>query len=469
MILKLLKKFIITLNVLVFLSINSYSWAENSLPPEQSDKLVEEWTSELMSYYKQAESRTNKVIKPFRITDILKNEFFIFVFRNFGTGKELEAVSANPNEMTLELLKKAKNSPFYSLMNGSFIERLEEESAQSGLIVNSVDRIASFGNDFRVDFEKYKQQYGAQYFSEDAFTRSVSTVTGIRFFASVVGSNPPIRALNAIALLHPITDDLIDNGLFPKKSLQKLIRLLDGDQSVLAENEVERVVFGLVNDIYINFTEKEHPFLHWAIRRLNAEQIRSSSAQVKGAKTEALLDVAFKKGGLSMVVASYIAYGGLSLKEFEYFFKQVAIFQLMDDFSDIYKDIDEGVETIWTQEVTNGKSIIPPLRGFIQTQRLFENDLQSWISEVRGGEEISKFLNFGLWTTLVTGLVYYDHLRTRSVLRTVNRQFPLFPKHMIKFMRIFDSNLKRSNPTSLFGTCELMMQTVRPPKSNPDQ
>lgn len=326
-------------------------------------------------------------------------------------------------------MERLSASPLAVLYKGPLFDKVSaltaKMNASKGLpardFLGSIDH---FQGEYLADIDRYKAIYGEEFFTEDAIARGAMNAIAMKLFAQMHGQDAPNRdAVNAIALLHPITDEVIDKGQLDPKTMLKLTRLLEGRPQT-AESPYERLVFGFVESIYQAFPRDKHPELDYTLQRLHAIQL-ASNGQRFGMDEEKMLRTTFTKGGLSTAAAGYIALGGLTAKQSGFFFKGGGIFQIMDDLSDIAIDMSEKVETTWTSPLRQGKSLLLPMRRFLHLEKTFESELDDLVSDFSDPAAYAWLYRFGYKVRLMQGLEQPSVPQMRPAARLVQARLPV--------------------------------------------
>ncbi len=184
-----------------------------------------------------------------------------------------------------------------------------------------------------------------------------------------------VRSVLALTLLHPLTDDALDQGWDVAPSMRKITSWLQGGMDRV-ENPYEEIVFRLISDIREDFPPAEHPVLHHVLSKLHEAQLQSVMIQKNRGNSEAtdedLFRVVTKKGAYTAVALSYMAIGTLTKSESEYFFRSGLQFQMGDDLMDVIEDRKDGTQTLWTRSLTSNSNY----RRTMQLYSNFQNDLE---------------------------------------------------------------------------------------------
>lgn len=375
------------------------------------DQRLEVWVDTLSKSY---QAPTENGLSPGMLTpcttiDRIRNALLLhIVSKKLASKIESNGTEGGSSENVQAEWGKLARHPIGFLYRGRLFDKLDfgmQNVSQSGAKLPELhNRIKSFDKDFEADIEVLSQKHGSEFFGSTVLQRAQANVVAMRLFAALEGRDMPDRsAMNAIALLHPVTDDAIDRGTFSPKTFEKLGSFLHG-KTIEVDPGYETLVFDLLSDIYRKFPADEHPLLTLTLRRLHAEQIRSKG-QTEAIPLGDLLDISFTKGGLSTVAAGYIALEGLDMSKFEFFFKGGAIFQLMDDLGDIIEDQTDGVSTVWTKTVGNREKLKETMQRFLQLEERFEADLTNQCPSFREADWVLRIYRAGFVATLLRAVL----------------------------------------------------------------
>jgi hypothetical protein len=370
--------------------------------PSRHELLLKEWTGELTRDYGRPDLGLPESLREYGWWDRLKNRMLLSLaeqkLSTMGPDRIAGLSEAGSMDKLSHEVDRIRRHPLGFLYRGSLFEKLERSCRDSRQIGDRFRVIEDFHREFMADIDRYAKEYGAEFFPKDAVVRASCNAVAMKIFARLEGRDPGEReALNAIALLHPVTDDVIDRGGFEAISIPRITALLHGEE-VQATSKFERLVFDFVKNIYREYPAAEHPLLDWSLRTLHQKQIESS-AQRSGMSSDEMLDLTFVKGGLSTVAAGYISRGGLGEPEYEFFYKGGAIFQIMDDMADIAEDLRDGVKTVWTAELLEGRSLEEPFRRFLTLERAFEDRLATLAPAFAQGGRVSSIYKMGFGIT----------------------------------------------------------------------
>lgn len=227
---------------------------------------------------------------------------------------------------------------------------------------------------------------------------------GAQLFSNIAGVSPAdIAALDAIALLEPLTDDAIDRGEDVAPTMAKLSRFLsrESDQLV-AESRFEELIFTLLKTV-LEANPDDEGYLREVLNVLHQTQMASILVQKNGTSSDSdLLEIAFKKGGLAVLAAAKILFKNLHPQEAEYFFKLGATFQLADDLVDFQQDSHQQHLSVWTRHRNNFQV---PLTYLLNSQQLLEQVSDEKLKMFPGGPALKDFIGIGLRTYLLSAIM----------------------------------------------------------------
>jgi hypothetical protein len=443
------RRFITPISIWVFALLCSISF----LPPatartisEQGSREVRAWSQDLSNAY-VAENPTEipAGMTPQSKLSKIRNEIFLWwarsKIRNNQEAVQGQMTNVLPNDLEKQkelfrklqsYLEKKGSGPLGLLFRGPLFNGIEKtlsaEKNGTGFQVSGLlQSLDGYSKQFYEDVEEYKLKYGAKFFPEDTIARGAVNVMTMRLWADLSGIPMKEReAMNALALLHPVTDEVIDSGTFDPKTLQKITDLLAGKPQT-AQTPYETLVFDFIGKMYARFPNTDHKIFDDAISSLHQLQIMSAK-QKPGMPTKELLDLTFKKGGLSTVAAGYVALGGLTPAQHEFFFKAGAVFQIMDDLADIKGDLKDGISTVWTNELRTKGNIDEPMRRFLATEAAFERDLPRLAADFNPKANLAGIYPEAYRITLAKGLLRNDDPAIASAWRLVDQYYPVRPQ-----------------------------------------
>jgi hypothetical protein len=368
------------------------------------------WEKDLLADVSKPEERSAPAARARALADTIRNSLFLFELKRQLAPFKDELSSADPEgparARLQETIGKMGRSPLRALYSGRLfhaaVRAAENGGAHETQLMAQKKLVERVHRDFAADWERYKAEHGDRHFTETGRDRALMNVVAMNLFAAFDGANPaPAReAITAIASLHPVTDDLIDTGAMRRETVAKISRRLQGIKDP-AEHEYENIVFSLIDSIHDRYPRETHPMLHWLLDDLWTAQVRSAAQRAASGGADAANLHTIRKGGLSTSAFGYIALGGLTPRQYEFFFKGGALYQWMDDFSDIEPDAKDGIETLWTGSLSRGE----PLRGRFAAMIRIKNGLAARdevFASFRDGGGIKEFFRRGFYLQYLT-------------------------------------------------------------------
>jgi hypothetical protein len=344
--------------------------------------------------------------------------------------KELETEIVNL-EMPSKLSRPGKS------VHKKMSEKVDGAMDKSGASGIRIGEFENFLGTYKDYVEKLKLEYGKEFFSDEGVLKAGFDSFAMHLFAEI--THTPLvmtEPIYSLALLHPITDDALDMGVNVRQAMGKLSKVLEGKPQT-AETPFERVVFDLVGNIQKAYPEKDHPWVHEALRLLHQEQLRSVGLQKAGVSTPDLFDVTYRKGALTSILFGYMGMKKLTGNQREFFYRAGGILQLIDDLLDFPKDLKSGNETVWTQSYRKSKNLDDPLQRFLFLQKNLELASPQLLSEIPGGADFANSFNFGV--KMFLGSAMFDKTIARHLEGALGNRFPLSVKNLKKVTyAIFD-------------------------------
>jgi hypothetical protein len=276
-----------------------------------------------------------------------------------------------------------------------------------------------------------RRTYGSEWLTDETIKDAGFNAVGATVFTKMTGL--PLhdkKALDAIALLDPLTDDAIDRGLPVMKSMEKISKILDGKPQK-PENSYEKIVFDLIDDIFKAHPPDKDPDVIHGLKLIHEAQLKSIKAQ-RDPKTslEEIASLTSRKGGLAVWLASRIAIGRLTRQESEYFYRLGANSQLLDDLVDYNSDLKEKTFTIWTHATNNNRPLAEAFQMLMKSQSSIEEDGAMLLQKMPNYQDILKSTNLGTKLYL-SGALTQDELK-KALGPLVKGQFPLSPDNLKK-------------------------------------
>lgn len=179
----------------------------------------------------------------------------------------------------------------------------------------------------------------------------------------------------AVSSLHPVQDKLIDENSLTKDELESISEALSLGKTSSSSSRIKPLI-NLIEIVYKHLPLKKHKDLRTILLSLQEIQVasRKQKQDFDTISEEELLRISFTKGGYAFALFAYVINKKLSIDEFRHFFGMGAIFQLMDDIHDVEDDLSEGMDTIFTRQINDGKKLDNAIYGLMEMQRSFESN-----------------------------------------------------------------------------------------------
>ncbi len=205
-----------------------------------------------------------------------------------------------------------------------------------------------------------------------------------------------LKAIDAISLLHPITDSAFDSGMDDqvRQMIEKSKKILAGEIQN-PSNEFEAISFYLAGNLLKEYPPQKDPIVTHLLKKLLYIQVKSSQLQkaIKNVTEKEILETTFTKGGLTGVLFAYVGMGKLTDEEIEFFYKWGALNQLLDDLIDLEKDLSEKAVTLWTEAYKNS-DFSRAFKLMMNLQRIMEEEVAPKL-KIKNKEKFSNAFNTG--------------------------------------------------------------------------
>lgn len=406
--------------------------------PSQYRGLTLSWEASLLNSFEQPPTVYGPLARLRSALNLIRNKLFIFELRRRlkPIKERLDAGGMRMAEAGRRIqaaISKMRSSPWRGLYAGRLLDVMDD-SIKNGprSLARGLEQkrwVEQATRDFNEDWARYKTIYGARYFTDSGRDRALMNVVAMTLFGKFEGidTSTAREAINAIAFLHPVTDDLIDSGAMKKETIGKITRRLRGIKDP-AEYEYEKLVFALIDAIYERYPRETNPMLDWLLNDLWRAQL-ASGAQKSEVGSSLANRHTIQKGGLSTSAFGYIALGNLTPKQYEFFFKAGSLYQWMDDFSDIGADMNDGIETLWTGSLQRRE---PLERRFATVIRLKDELLarEDVFSAFKDGAGIRDFFHRGFYLQYLTAAASNRRFVGSSPYQAMARRLSLTSRDM---------------------------------------
>lgn len=402
----------------------------SSLPNWQPhSELLDQWIEVGVTTIRNSEVVFPESLPVLTRIDRWRNELVYQVFKRLKS-RALNSTQRNSNISFMATMSKftkaALESPFRFLLDGIALRRLDAVLKHKGLSDGGSEiglhKYSQYHLTYLNDIEKDKLIYGVNFFDPETKAQGAINTFAIKLFAEL-NQNQTVYdrpSANAISLLHPIVDRAMDEGVMTRSTFGKLQNYLYTGVLPFMETDYEKLLFGYLNRFETSFPRQNVPAFWMSLQRLFEAQIRSMAQKTKEIAEEDYYRISLDKGGLSTVLAAYTALGPLTAKQYEFFYRSGGIFQVIDDLLDIQKDLQEGVQTIWTQAIQNNQSFSEPLKKLLKLEAMIEMMLPELTQEFRSPEVFKQVYQVGFEFSLLRALarqeVYLD-ASTRGLLK----------------------------------------------------
>lgn len=371
--------------------------------------------------------------------------------RKVGFSYNYDFSLANKAQEAEEMSKKmehiyATKKSFLHLFSKYLLRKKQEKYNFSQANLNQVntfkDKVISYQNDFAKDMIDYQKRYGVELFSESAIERAGKNVMSMCLFADSNNlPKPPKRAMNALALLHPLTDDFMDADLVDKRVVQGISDCVEG-KTPITDNKYENLIYTLIEDMFSDFPADKYPIYQDTIRKLHQEQINSLQQKDPFISTEDIVNISLVKGGLSTVAAGYISLGNLTKNQLKFFYEAGGLFQFIDDLGDINKDIDEGVRTIWTERVIDNVKCDEP---FYRTAKVHNHIMYEqfpiYSDDFIHGDMVKILYDIGYRMLMSRGYFVHENYFNRQLKKEIKSHAPINYNELGRVMNFFDKQI----------------------------
>lgn len=239
----------------------------------------------------------------------------------------------------------------------------------------------------------------------------------------------------AASALHPLQDDLLDEGTPSELAMTAIERAVKGEplqmehSAFSVEEKTAGSIIELIAAIYQVYPIKKHGGLKEIFTALHAWQLQSKKQSTNNLSDEELLEISFKKGGYAFAFFGYLVTGRAPLEEFNHFYVMGAIFQLLDDLHDLPEDLDSESMTVWTRAFHQGEWADGPMNGIISLQHFFDTETRA----------VESFTNPGFLRRIEGFGIRYDIFRFYSM----NKAY-FSPAFTAEFESVFPVNTAKS-------------------------
>jgi hypothetical protein len=204
-----------------------------------------------------------------------------------------------------------------------------------------------------VEFAKKARATSPQISSEDIYQAS-RNVWSMNFMQILLGLPVALTpAVFAYSMLYPLTDNYLDNpAVAPRLKIefnQRFSQRLAGD-ALTPINAAEKEIWGLIEMVEGQFDRTVYPLVYESLSAIQEAQIRSLHLIHSAASPFEVdvLGISVEKGGTAVLADGYLVAGNLTAAQREFMFGYGVFTQLMDDQEDVFRDLDAGLNTIFS-------------------------------------------------------------------------------------------------------------------------
>lgn len=221
-----------------------------------------------------------------------------------------------------------------------------------------------------------------------------------------------------------MTDDYFDRGMIGREVVEGIARKLEGID-VKARNPYENAVYELIDDIFTDYPQDKHPALAQILKKLHAEQVQSMRQKSQNLPFRDIVDISVRKGGLSVLSAAYIALGGLTERQMDFFYHGGAVFQFIDDLLDVEEDVRDGIQTIWTSRLKAGEPFDEQFHRVLQLQKYACTRMPGNVADFAHPELVSKLYDVAFKGLMLRGYFVNEERFSVAARKEVTMTLPI--------------------------------------------
>lgn len=231
--------------------------------------------------------------------------------------------------------------------------------AALGLEEHHIQAIKDYGFiEVLAEFARSARAFDPSISDEDLF-QAGRNVWSMNFMQLMLGQ--PIRltpSIFAYSLLYPYTDNYLDDptvsDLAKHSFNDRFRRRLDGDD-IQPLNPQEERICRLIEMIEEEFDRHTYPQVYESLLAIFYGQAHSLSLIKPGASPFEMdvLGICFEKGGTSVLADGYLVIGDLTPDQQAFMFHYGTLTQLMDDLEDTRRDLENGLQTVFSMTAQN--------------------------------------------------------------------------------------------------------------------
>jgi hypothetical protein len=347
--------------------------------------------------------------------------------------REQETLEKDLKRLLDRLLSELKHpfqtDPKRKLMQQRISATIETFARSSfGLEEKTFDVIRSYGfADIAVDFAHMARRFDPKMTDEDIFQAS-RNVWSMNFMQALMGL--PVQmtpSIFAYSMLYPLTDNYLDDlaiSIEIKKTFNRLFQQRLAGMEISTANAHERAISSLVGMIEDQFERPRYTQVFDSLQAIHLAQAKSLNLLHKGASPYELdvLGICFEKGGTSVLADGCLVAGSLTPAQSEFMFFYGTFTQLMDDLEDVQQDLDNGLETVFSQTARHWPLDAVTNRTFHFANRLLQT-LDGFAAP--GTQLFTDLLRRSFNPLLIAAAGSSSRLYTRAYLRQIESHLPV--------------------------------------------
>jgi hypothetical protein len=250
-----------------------------------------------------------------------------------------------------------------------------------------LDLIRSYGFlEVAAEFARQARRFDTSLTDADLFQAS-RNVWSMNFMQVLLGLSVQLTpAILAYSLLYPYSDNYLDDPATPaetKRAFNRRFRQRLEGIPVKPANSQEARISDLIGIIENQFERRRYPQVFDSLLAIHQAQSQSLALLQPGASPYEIdvLGICFEKGGTSVLADGYLVAGDLTSSERELMFHYGTFTQLIDDLEDVQKDLDAGLQTIYSQSARHWPLDNITNRTFAYAQ-MFINRMDDFLGKV---------------------------------------------------------------------------------------
>lgn len=218
-----------------------------------------------------------------------------------------------------------------------------------------VDALRSYGFlEAAIQFAQMARQFDPAISPLDIFqaSRNVWSMNLVQLLMGLPVQVTP--SVFAYSMLYPYTDNYLDDpAIYPqtKRAFDRRFRLRIQGQTITPDNRQEEIISELISQIESQFERGQYPQVYQSLLDIHTAQGKSLSLLKPDASPYEVdvLGIVFEKGGTSVLADGYLVAGDLTEAQSDFLFYYGTFTQLVDDLEDVEHDLEDGIQTVFSQ------------------------------------------------------------------------------------------------------------------------